>query len=276
MLQVFFTSGLLLWSLAGDFATPHSEVSDHIKYTNPRVSSMFCGHATVKLGNQTQTTEADVVISVIGNSLISDIRTIIDPSTDLCLEEYAGYLAKRLRIKSETFDIFIVEKACNHISVSLATESPELRHVILRYRSGIVCLTSGIRNISVLRSSGMMFNHHSDGTCRMVTTNVHTEWEFYNIPLEQMGNTKFYKDVSLQIRQLVLGKFALELSPVYTTTFEISHKVVQTVPDIKQMTCVSPNRHDILFDFDDNYKDLFYDDINGHIRSTVGNYHVNL
>lgn len=171
-------------------------------------------------------------------------------------------------------------------------DSPEVRVCKLAYlRSGDYTLTSGIQGLTVLKSTGSMFYgfHQCDYTIlkptedRILSTLVDATWNWDSKKLGPISSIDSHATAGLfdygydSARNTTLELFAIENSPsVQATMYNMSEKILATVPEIATVSYSLPNIHYILFDLKwkgiEQNDDLFYPSPhpNGLIKSTVG------
>ncbi|KAM9929171.1 hypothetical protein OXX59_001356 [Metschnikowia pulcherrima] len=271
---------------------------------NPQVQDVLEANCQVLLkGNfDVSYTKADnspvVPTDTVKNTILVEAKT-----TDVWpIERFAAHLAKHFTEKYSHVsgvDIKIVQSRWTKFAVngklhdhSFRNEGPETRRTHLQYckKSGNLTITSAIKDLTVLKSTGSMFYgyHQCDyttlkpATDRILSTDVDTSWKYEKcfksledvFKLADQGVFDKSYDVA---RQITLERFALENSPsVQATMYNMASDILQTAPQIDNVTYELPNKHYILFDLGwkgikDN-KDLFYPspDPNGLIRCTVG------
>lgn len=222
------------------------------------------------------------------------------------IEGFAAHLAKHFTGKYshvKGIEIDIVQARWTKYKLSdgkehahsFRHEGPETRRTHLDYckETGKLSITSVIKDLTVLKSTGSMFYgfHECDYTTlkptrdRILSTDVDSSWTFDPkvIPTLDVALSKAREglfDVAYNnARQVTLDLFALENSPsVQATMYNMSKKILAEVPSIAEVNYALPNKHYILFNLEwkgikDN-TDLFYPspDPNGYIKSTVSRY----
>ncbi|QBM90736.1 urate oxidase [Metschnikowia aff. pulcherrima] len=271
---------------------------------NPQVQDVLEANCQVLLkGNfDVSYTKADnspvVPTDTVKNTILVEAKT-----TDVWpIERFAAHLAKHFTEKYSHVlgvDIKIVQSRWTKFAVngklhdhSFRNEGPETRRTHLQYckKSGNLTITSAIKDLTVLKSTGSMFYgyHQCDyttlkpATDRILSTDVDASWKYEKCfkSLEdvfKLADQGVFDKLYDAARQITLERFALENSPsVQATMYNMALDILQTAPQIDTVTYELPNKHYILFDLGwkgikDN-KDLFYPspDPNGLIRCTVG------
>lgn len=219
------------------------------------------------------------------------------------IEGFAAHLAKHFTGKYahvSGIEIDIIQSKWSKYEVNGKThahsfkhEGPETRRTSLKYfkKGEKLLITSSIKDLTVLKSTGSMFYGYNvcDYTTlkptkdRILSTDVDSSWTFdpkqirsLDDALSQAANGLFdfaYNNA----RDVTLERFALENSAsVQATMYNMSHKILENVPEIATVTYVLPNKHYILFNLEwkgiKQNDDLFYPapDPNGLIKCTVG------
>lgn len=271
---------------------------------NPQVQDVLEANCKVLLkGNfDVSYTKADnspvVPTDTVKNTILVEAK-----NTDVWpIERFAAHLAKHFTTKYAHvlgIDITIVQSRWTKFNVagkphdhSFRNEGPETRRTHLEYSktTGKLTITSSIKDLTVLKSTGSMFYgfHQCDYTTlqpttdRILSTDVDASWKFSTCfktlddVFKHADNGVF--DASYDsARRITLERFALENSPsVQATMYNMSHEILQEAPQVDSVTYELPNKHYILFNLgwkgiSDN-KELFYPspDPNGLIRCTVG------
>ncbi|CAN3361083.1 uricase [Diutina catenulata] len=220
------------------------------------------------------------------------------------LERFAAHLAKHFTTKYahvHGVEIDIIQQRWSKFPLrngkvhehSFKHEGPETKRVHLEYdeKSGKLSITSGIKDLTVLKSTGSMFYgyHECDYTTlkpttdRILSTDVDCQWQFDPKALPTLDSVFKAADAGVfdkaynTSRETTLELFARENSPsVQATMYNMSCEILDKVAEIKEVSYNLPNKHYILFNFEwkgiKNNDDLFYpsSDPNGQIRSTVG------
>lgn len=219
------------------------------------------------------------------------------------IERFAGHLAKYFTAKYSHIDeveVTIVQSRWSKYEVdnkihphSFRHEGPETRRTHLTYSraSGKISITSSIKDLKVLKSTGSMFYGYNvcDYTTlkptedRILSTDVDAQWVYDSKSLQTFDDVFTKADAGLFdntyniARKTTLDLFALENSPsVQATMYNMSHKILEQAPDVETVSYMLPNIHYILFNFEwkgiKGNDELFYpsSDPNGLIKSTVG------
>lgn len=210
------------------------------------------------------------------------------------IEKFASHLVKHFTkkyLQVEGVEVTITQKLWGRYTLSdkslhphsFKDNGPETRSTYLNYdkKSDKVSLSSSIKGLTLLKSTGSMFYgfNQCDYTTlkptndRILSTDVDCTYSF-DTTLEKLSNLPFDLAYS-SVRQITLDLFALENSPsVQATMYNMSKKILETVPEISSVSYQLPNKHYILFDLGwkglKNDK-LFYPspDPNGLIKSEV-------
>ncbi|KAK7679713.1 hypothetical protein QCA50_017212 [Cerrena zonata] len=219
------------------------------------------------------------------------------------IERFAAHLAKHFSSKYAHVmgvEVNIVQAKWSRFNVndaphphSFKQEGPETRRVFLDYckRKDKLVVKSSIKDLTVLKSTGSMFYGYNvcDYTTlkptkdRILSTDVDASWTYSSKALSNFEDVFKQADAGLfdktyeSARKVTLDLFALENSAsVQATMYNMSHKILELVPEVENVTYILPNKHYILFNFEwkgikDN-SELFYPspDPNGLIKSTVG------
>lgn len=219
------------------------------------------------------------------------------------IERFAAHLAKHFSSKYAHVmgvEVNIVQAKWSRFNVndaphphSFKHEGPETRRVFLDYckRKDKLVVKSSIKDLTVLKSTGSMFYGYNvcDYTTlkptkdRILSTDVDASWTYSSKALSNFEDVFKQADAGLfdktyeSARKVTLDLFALENSAsVQATMYNMSHKILELVPEVENVTYILPNKHYILFNFEwkgikDN-SELFYPspDPNGLIKSTVG------
>lgn len=219
------------------------------------------------------------------------------------IERFAAHLAKHFTSKYSHVDgveITIVQSKWAKFKVngklhdhSFRYDGPETRRTFLTYSklSKKLSITSSIKDLTVLKSTGSMFYgyHQCDYTTlkptedRILSTDVDAQWVYDPKSIKTLDDVFKKADQGLfdnsydSARNVTLELFALENSAsVQATMYNMSHKILESVPEIEKVTYVLPNKHYILYNLEwkgiKNNDDLFYPspDPNGLIKCTVG------
>lgn len=218
------------------------------------------------------------------------------------IERFAGHLAKHFTNKYahvSGVEISIVQARWSKYEVNGSThphsfrnEGPETRRTHLTYsKNGALSLTSSIKDLTVLKSTGSMFYGYNvcDYTTlkptkdRILSTDVDASWTFDRKQIGTIDQLLAFADKGLfdfaydSARKVTLDLFALENSAsVQATMYNMSHKILEMVPEVDTVSYALPNKHYILFNLEwkgiANNDDLFYpaSDPNGLIKCTVG------
>ncbi|KAK6454664.1 peroxisomal urate oxidase [Scheffersomyces xylosifermentans] len=220
------------------------------------------------------------------------------------IERFAAHLAKHFTSKYShisAIEINIVQSRWIKYPLkngklhahSFRHDGPETRRTFLTYEKASKKLTikSSIKDLTVLKSTGSMFYGYNvcdyttlqPTTDRILSTDVFASWTFDPKFVPTLDSVFTKADEGLfdttyeKARATTLELFALEQSAsVQATMYNMSHSILEQVPELLTVDYELPNKHYILFNLEwkgikDN-KELFYPspDPNGLIRSTVG------
>lgn len=174
---------------------------------------------------------------------------------------------------------------------SFIHEGPEKRITDLYLkRSGDYKLSSKIKDLTVLKSTGSQFHGYNvcdfttlkPATDRILSTDVDATWEFDTKKLGSIKNVFKFADEGLfdkvykTAREITLKRFALEDSPsVQATMYNMATDILKAAPFVENASYSLPNKHYFLFDLSwkglDNENELFYPSPhpNGLIKCTV-------
>ncbi|ODV88151.1 hypothetical protein CANARDRAFT_193606 [[Candida] arabinofermentans NRRL YB-2248] len=176
---------------------------------------------------------------------------------------------------------------------SFMKDGEEVRVSSLKYkRGGEFVLTSGLKGLTVLKSTGSMFHgfHQCDYTTlkptydRILSTDVDASWKWDSKKLGSIqGVYKLAESGAIDnayksARDVTLKLFAVEESAsVQATMYNMSESILKLVPEIETVSYSLPNKHYFLIDFswfkgEENDNELYYPSPhpNGLIKSTVG------
>ncbi|KAF7581133.1 urate oxidase [Clavispora lusitaniae] len=272
---------------------------------NPAVQDVLEANCQVLLrGNfDVSYTEADnspvVPTDTVKNTILVEAKkTNVWP-----IERFAAHLAKHFTGKYSHVsgvEITIVQSRWTKYEVngslhahSFRNEGPETRRTFLVYSkaSGQLSITSSIKDLTVLKSTGSMFYgyHQCDYTTlkptkdRILSTDVDASWKYSASALKSLDNVITLADEGVfdktydTARKVTLDLFALENSPsVQATMYNMASLILSKAPAVESVTYVLPNKHYILYNLEwkgikDN-TELFYPspDPNGLIKCTVG------
>lgn len=214
------------------------------------------------------------------------------------IERFAAHLAKHFTDKYAHvlgIEIAIVQARWTKYNVdgkphahSFRNEGPETRRTVLQYtRGGAPKITSSIKDLTVLKSTGSMFYGYNvcDYTTlqptrdRILSTDVDAAWVFQPKLLAEVfrwADQGVFDATYDTARAVTLRTFAVENSPsVQATMFNMASEILEKALEVETVSYVLPNNHYILFNLqwkgleNDN---LFYpaSDPNGMIKCTVG------
>lgn len=272
--------------------------------SNPAIQDVLEANCQVLLrGNfDVSYTEADnspvVPTDTVKNTILVEAKkTNVWP-----IERFAGHLAKHFTEKYAHVlgvEITIVQQRWSKFAVngklhdhSFRHEGPETRRTHLEYSkvSGKLSITSSIKDLTVLKSTGSMFYgyHQCDYTTllptkdRVLSTDVFALWK-YEESLKNLDSVFKLADDGVfdstyeAARKITLSRFALENSPsVQATMYNMASDILAQVPTIDSVTYELPNKHYILYNLQwkgiEENSELFYPspDPNGLIKCTVG------
>lgn len=271
--------------------------------SNPQVQDVLEANCQVLLKGDFDVsyTEADnspvVPTDTVKNTILIEAKT-----TDVWpIERFAAHLARHFTGKYAHVlgvEITIVQLRWTKFAVngkphdhSFRHEGPETRRTFLEYsRSGKLTITSSIKDLTVLKSTGSMFYgfHQCDYTIlkptedRILSTDVAASWVYSKCfksldDVFKLADAGVFDKTYEAARQITLDRFALENSPsVQATMYNMSHDILQAAPEVDTVSYLLPNNHYILFDLKwkgiQENSDLFYPslDPNGLIKCTVG------
>jgi len=213
-----------------------------------------------------------------------------------CLEEFGlaivkHFLAEHKQISQASVDLWqhrwvrIIDPKTNapHRN-AFVRESPELRTtVVTATRNGSVSITSGIKGLTVLKTSGSGFEGFPrcklttlpEARDRMLSTNVQANWTFSKKAISE-GKINFC-DVHNGVRNIFLDTFANYYSnSVQQVIYDAGTAVVAKFPTVDEIKFVLPNIHINLYDIGrfglDNKDEVYFpiDEPAGYIEGTVG------
>lgn len=217
------------------------------------------------------------------------------------IERFAAHLAEHFIQKYSwvsDVDVFITQQRWSKYLVdgklhdhSFIKDGAELRTVSLLYnRKGEYSLKSGLKDLTVLKSTNSMFFGYNEcdyttlkpTTDRILSTDVDATWAWDNKKIGRLSQVAKFADNGLfdqafnGARKVTLDLFALENSPsVQATMYNMSEKILELVPEIETVSYSLPNKHYFLMDFAwkglDNDNEVFYPSPhpNGLIKCTV-------
>ncbi|KAH3660160.1 hypothetical protein OGAPHI_007365 [Ogataea philodendri] len=206
------------------------------------------------------------------------------------IKKYSHVSGIDIEISQHRWSKYLVDgKLHDH---SYLKDGEELRTASLKYkRSGEYVLKSGIKDLTVLKSTGSMFYgfHQCDyttlkpATDRILSTDVDSVWEWDSKKIGALSNVISQARAGLfdsayeAARETTLKLFALEKSAsVQATMYNMCEEILKQVPFIATVSYSLPNKHYFLIDFSwkglENDNELFYPSPhpNGLIKCTVG------
>lgn len=271
---------------------------------NPQVQEVLQANCKVLLrGNfDVSYTKADnspvVPTDTVKNTILVEAK-----NTDVWpIERFAGHLAKHFTEKYAHVtgvEISIVQSRWSKFEVkgklhdhSFRNEGPETRRTYLEYdqKSGKLSITSSIKDLKVLKSTGSMFYgfHECDYTVlkptqdRVLSTDVDASW-VYKSALKSLDDVAKLADEGVfdstyeAARRITLERFALENSPsVQATMYNMAQEILAASKQVDTVSYELPNIHYVLYNLEwkgiKNNDDLYYpsSDPNGWIKCTVG------
>ncbi len=161
---------------------------------------------------------------------------------------------------------------------SFIHQGPEKRITDLYYkRTGDYTLTSSIKDLTVLKSTGSQFYGYNvcdyttlkPTTDRILSTDVDASWKFDSKKLgpisgiAKLAESGLFDKTYQAARKITLDRFALENSAsVQATMYNMSTEILKAVPEVESVSYQLPNKHYFLFDFEwkglKNDNELFY------------------
>lgn len=243
--------------------------------------------------------------SVVPTDTVKNTILIEAKTTEVWpMERFAAHLAKHFTTKYNHVlgvEVLIIQQRWLKYPLldgkphahSFKHDGPETKRIHLDYDkpTSRVTLTAGIKDLTVLKSTGSMFYgfHQCDYTIlkpttdRILSTDVDSTWEFdpKSLPtldlIIKAGDLGLFDKAYNAARQVTLDRFALENLPsVQATMYNMALDILAKIPEIKEVSYSLPNKHYILFNLEwkgiKNNDDLFYpaSDPNGYIKCTVG------
>lgn len=243
--------------------------------------------------------------SIVPTDTVKNTILVEAKTTDVWpIERFAAHLAKHFTSKYSHvsgIEVSIVQAKWSKYKLtdgkyhehSFKHEGPETRRTFLLYtRAGNkLLITSSIKDLTVLKSTGSMFYGYNvcdyttlkPTTDRVLSTDVFALWTYDPRALSTFESVFAYADKGLfdfaytSARNVTLELFALENSAsVQATMYNMSEKILATVPELATVTYELPNKHYILFNLEwkgiNSNDDLYYpaSDPNGLIKCTVG------
>lgn len=269
---------------------------------NPKVQEVLQANCQVLLRGDFDVsyTEADnapiVPTDTVKNTILIEAKnTEVWP-----IERFAAHLAKHFTTKYSHVsgvEVNIIQDIWDKYEVngklhdhSFTHRGPETRRTNLVYdrRTNSTTITSGIKDMKVLKSTGSMFYgyHECDYTTlkptedRILSTDIDASWKFQLLgsldDIMQKARDGLFDNVYYAARKITLDRFALENSPsVQATMYNMSQEILEAAPAVDSVSYTLPNNHFILFNLEwkgITNDDLFYpsSDPSGLIKSTVG------
>lgn len=243
---------------------------------------------------------AIVPTDTVKNTILVEAKT----SNVWPIERFAAHLAKHfttkylhisevdIRIEQSRWQKFLLLNGEEHPH-SFRYDGPETRNTHLCYcrEGGDLSVVSSIKDLTVLKLTGSMFYGFNKcdyttlkpTTDRILSTSVLAEWKFDSSALASFdavfsaADAGLFDDAYDKARSTTLDLFATENLPsVQATMYNMSHKILELVPQIATVLYELPNIHYFLFNLEwkgiDDNTDLFYplSDPNGLIKCTVG------
>ncbi|ODV63079.1 urate oxidase [Ascoidea rubescens DSM 1968] len=269
--------------------------------SNPKIQDVI--EVTVKVllkgAFDVSYTKADnspiVPTDTVKNTILIKARTE-DP---FLVENFANilashFLAKYDHISSVDVDIiqlrwskYLVNDKFHDHSFIKDGDEKRICH-LFRSRVGDFKLTSGIKDLTLLKSTGSMFYGYNkcDYTTlkptndRILSTDVDASWVWSNqitsSNISDLSNNGLFDKTYASARKITLDLFATQNSPsVQATMYDMASEILKTSSKIKSVTYTLPNKHYFLMDFSwfNNLKndEVFYPSPhpNGLINCTV-------
>lgn len=174
---------------------------------------------------------------------------------------------------------------------SFVKDGEDFKQVELDYnRNGDFKLKSGLKNLTVLKSTGSMFYGYNvcdyttlqPTTDRILSTDIDLTYEFDSLKFASLESlfakpASYFDYIFNTSLEVTLNRFALENSPsVQATMYNMGSEILEKVQDLKFVSYALPNKHYFLIDFKwkglENDNELFYPSPhpNGLIKCTVG------
>ncbi|GME93322.1 unnamed protein product [Ambrosiozyma monospora] len=271
---------------------------------NPKKHNVL--EATVRvllLGNfDVSYTDADnspiVPTDTVKNTILVEAKRIdVFP-----IERFAAHLAKHfvnkyswvsgvdIHISQHKWSKYLVDgKLHDH---SFVKNGEDIRVTDLKYlRSGELTFTSGLKDLTVLKSTGSMFYGYNvcdyttlkPVTDRILSTDVDATWKWDSKKVSSLADifrlaeTGVFDTTFETALSITLKRFALENSAsVQATMYNMAEDILKAAQYVETVSYALPNKHyfliDLKFQGEDNDNELFYPSPhpNGLIKCTVG------
>lgn len=270
---------------------------------NPKKQEVMEATVTCLLegGFDTSYTEADNS-SIVPTDTVKNTILVLAKTTEIWpIERFAAKLATHfvekyshvsgvsVKIVQDRWVKYAVDgKPHDH---SFIHEGGEKRITDLYYkRSGDYKLSSAIKDLTVLKSTGSMFYGYNQcdfttlqpTTDRILSTDVDATWVWDNkkigtvYDIAKAADKGIFDNVYNQAREITLTTFALENSPsVQATMFNMATQILEKACSVYSVSYALPNKHYFLIDLKwkglENDNELFYPSPhpNGLIKCTV-------
>jgi urate oxidase len=140
-----------------------------------------------------------------------------------------------------------------------------------------VTITSGVKDLLILKTTDSLFKGYikekyttlKEASDRILATECEATWVYNSININ-------FTDLFDQIRTTLLKTFAFHRSlSVQQTLYAMGEAVLQTYPEVKEISLIMPNKHHIPFNLEqfgmDNKNEIFMatDEPFGYITGTV-------
>lgn len=179
------------------------------------------------------------------------------------IEKYAHVSGVTVKITQDKWSKYEVNGQLH--AHSFVHQGPEKKITNLYYkRSGDYKLSSSIKDLTVLKSTGSQFHGYNvcdfttlkPTTDRILSTDVDAVWSFDSKKLGSIYNISKLADAGLfdkvynTAREITLNKFALESSAsVQATMYKMATEILQAAEVVEDVSYSLPNKHYFLMDF---------------------------
>lgn len=147
---------------------------------------------------------------------------------------------------------------------SFVRRGTEERHAVVQADGGDLRVVAGLKELTVLKSSGSAFVGYPKGTYttlpettdRIMSTDVSAWWEYNTLEADWDG-------IFASVRHIILAEFAERFSmALQNTMWAISSRIIDTHPEINTVRMQCPNNHHFAVDLEpfgqDNPNVVFY------------------
>jgi urate oxidase len=233
-------------------------------------------------------TEGDNSNILPTDTMKNTVYSLAKDSSAGCIEDFAKEMIAFLLSRNpqvSAVEVSLSEAAWDHVNVDGAAHPTTFVRAreesqttsVKKLRGDEFCVVSGLDNLIILKTAGSAFEGYIKDSLttlretgdRLFGTALRANWT-YNDP-----NLPF-ADLRTKIRTTLLGAFAKHQSKsVQHTLYDMAAKVLEAVPETKDVELIMPNKHYLLVDLSrfgqENANEIFVpiDEPHGTIEARV-------